>query len=97
MQLHKLGKYADPVLDRQLEELIRMLVKPTALTPPTVEPRYVGDECLDEATGIWYKSSGLTVADWHPLSGAGVSVPEAPIDGKIYVRRNGAWEELIIS
>ena len=64
MQLHKLQTYADPVLDRQLEELFRMLAKPIGSGAPTVLPRYVGDEYLDSVAGIWYKATGLTVLDW---------------------------------
>lgn len=33
----------------------------------------------------------------YPVGGAGDGIPDAPNDGKIYVRRNGAWEELVIS
>lgn len=35
---------------------------------------------------------------WEPVAGgAGGGIEEAPNDGKIYVRRNQAWEELVIS
>lgn len=70
-----------------------MLSKPSGSGAPTVLPRYVGDEYLDETAGAWYKAVSLTT--WAPLSGSNVT--EAPEDGKIYVRRNGAWEELTIS
>ena len=33
----------------------------------------------------------------HGTPGSSSSVTEAPMDGKIYVRCNGAWQELVIS
>lgn len=33
--------------------------------------------------------------DYFAVAGGGI--PEAPQDGKFYVRRNGAWEEFIIT
>lgn len=73
MQLHKLQTYADPVLDRQLEELFRMLAKPTGSGAPAILPRYVGDEYLDETAGIWYKAAGLTVGSWQAGNRFGVT------------------------
>jgi hypothetical protein len=91
MDLHKLKVYDDPILDRQMEELFRMLAKPSGAGVPTIGPRYPGDEYLDSTANQWYKAVSLTT--WAPIG----SVGEAPNDGKIYVRRNGAWEELVIS
>lgn len=48
--------------------------------------------------------SGADYIDWRtarisPVASSVITgfVPEAPIDGKYYVRRNGAWEELVIT
>lgn len=69
MNIHKIKTYADPELDRQLEELFRLLSKPTGVVSPVgaVLPRYLGDEYLDTLAGIWYKATGLTTADWSAI------------------------------
>ncbi len=100
MDLHKLQTYPDPVLDRQLEELFRMLAKPTGSGAPTVLPRYVGDEYLDETAGIWYKAVGLAVTDWRADNRFGVTpdYSEFEADGTL-VAYGGAtvWDDINVS
>lgn len=52
------------------------------------------DEKVGEASllgGPYARQAGA----WVDLPASGID--DAPSDGKIYVRRNGAWEELVIS
>lgn len=125
---HKIKRYEDPELDRQIEELLRNLSPLQGSGAPTIEPRFLGDQYEDVDSGIVYTANGLAVSDWHTqgadpnkedksnkvtvLSGASTDtqypsaklvydqlngkIGDAPNDGKFYVRRNGAWEELVI-
>lgn len=94
--LHKIKRYEDPELDRQIEELLRNLAPLQGEGPPVATtPRFLGDVYHDvNPGGGVYVANGFTSADWR---GVGDLPPPPPNDDKYYLLRNGAWEELIIS
>lgn len=52
------------------------------------------DSKVDKVTGYGLSEENFTTAEKNKLSGLS-NFPEAPEDGKVYGRKNGAWEEVI--
>ena len=65
-----------------------------ALWVPTEDPPEVGDAIVTKAAQLALKVVPTRFLMGAGGGGGGGSIPEAPIDGNYYARRNAAWYEV---